>query len=348
MNPPVYYACSYIPPEIIWAAGYQPVRLLPGKPAPGTVDAYLPRDFCPYVRAAFAQLFLSGRSGPGEASSGEARAVILTACCDPLRRLADLLSEMKPSLPVFLLEVPRNRGKEGERRFTAALRELGDWLAHLSGQPPSLPAACRLFGELRTLLRQRERGGEFHRLVRWALTQNPTLVCRLLGEGILPPEIGTTPQAAPWEPGIPLLVITSHPVDPLLWERIEENGGRVVAEDSCLGERLLEIPSCPGEWEELAACYLRRPPCPRMEQPQERMAYLRKLARARGGQAAVFLYLKYCDNLGYDFVWVKNELMKEEPPLPVLFLETDFGAAASGQTLTRWQAFLETLEGRTT
>ena len=60
--------------------------------------------------------------------------------------------------------------------------------------------------------------------------------------------------------------------------------------------------------------------------------------RRRGACGFIFLALKFCDNLGYDFPW-----MKKRSAIPLLFLEGDYQASPSGQLLTRVQAFVETL-----
>lgn len=349
--PRVYYTCSYVPPEAIWAAGCQPVRLLPDGPAPGECDAYLPRDFCPFVRAAFWQLH----------RMGEPAAVVLTTCCDPMRRLADVLRHHRPELTVLLLDLPRERGPRGQERYAAELERLQSslsaWAARSGrtglapGSGRTLAQATGTFDRLRHLLRA-ARGAmpapAFHRLLRHLLTCHPEEALTLLetGRGIAAPGApAATEAAAPGSteaggatagaPGV--MVITSHPVDPHALGVIEKAGARVVAEDSCLGERLLAVAPGSRDAGELARAYLERPPCPRMELPGERLAYLEDLACRGGARGIIFLALKFCDNLSYDLPWISGR------SLPVLLLEADWGVSSSGQFLTRVQAFVETL-----
>jgi hypothetical protein len=255
-----------------------------------------------------------------------------------MRRLADVVREYSPQVACFLLDLPRTRGAREEEYLAARLEEMLAALRALPGAVPpegGLGAASRLFGEVRQLLRQAAqtaRAPALHRLVRQMHVSDPhEALASLRASG------AATPAPARGDARPRVLVITSHPVDPAVLETIEQAGARVVAEDSCLGDRMLAIPpaSTPRE---LAAAYLGRPPCPRMELPEERLAYLEDLARARRVQGIIFLALKYCDNLGYDFPWVH-----ERSALPVLFLESDYGVSASGQLLTRVQAFVETL-----
>lgn len=337
--PPVFYTCSYVPPEAILAAGCSPVRLLADGPAPGECDAYLPRDFCPYVRATFWNLRLNADRGPA--------ALVLTTCCDPMRRLADAVAHHLPRLPVLLLDLPRDRGPHGVDRFARELEGLHTALASLPGAVPlggGLAAATDLFARLRQALGRARRvmtGAEFHRLVRRALSTDPREALAWLqapdspGDG---PGRADSPAVTSGGPGV--VVITSHPVDPEVLEGMERAGARVVGEDSCLGDRALDIPPGGAGWRDLARAYLGRPPCPRMEEPHERVAYLEDLARRRGACGFIFLALKFCDNLGYDFPWILGRT-----PFPVLFLEADYHASSWGQFLTRVQAFLETLPG---
>jgi benzoyl-CoA reductase/2-hydroxyglutaryl-CoA dehydratase subunit BcrC/BadD/HgdB len=128
---------------------------------------------------------------------------------------------------------------------------------------------------------------------------------------------------------------------------VEANGARVVAEDSDLDERDLVGPVAAdaGPVAEtlaaLARAYLSKPPAPRMRDMSRRLGYLGELVAARGAQAAVCAYSKFCDLYLTEYPSLKAHL--EGLGVPVLLLELE-DEAISGQHRTRVEAFLEMMK----
>ncbi|MBW2124356.1 MAG: 2-hydroxyacyl-CoA dehydratase [Deltaproteobacteria bacterium] len=83
----VGWTCTYIPIEIVEAAGLTPARILP-EPSSEKADAYLDPNFCPYVRACL-----------GKAMDGEYKGlsgIIVANTCDGMRRLYDAWCHYMP------------------------------------------------------------------------------------------------------------------------------------------------------------------------------------------------------------------------------------------------------------
>ncbi|RLA84069.1 MAG: hypothetical protein DRG40_06210, partial [Deltaproteobacteria bacterium] len=114
----VGWCCTYLPVEIIEAGGLLPQRLVPEGGGPKD-DALLDPNFCPYIRTV-AGVLLEGKERPD--------GLILMNTCDGMRRLFDTITYYLPSLPIFLLDVPRKKDEAALSYFYEGLKELIAWL----------------------------------------------------------------------------------------------------------------------------------------------------------------------------------------------------------------------------
>lgn len=139
---------------------------------------------------------------------------------------------------------------------------------------------------------------------------------------------------------------------------VREAGGEVVGDDLCSGERGIGLPPAAGTpgtgpegqpagpWAALAQQYLDLAPCPcRHPSCRERAAHLVGLAAARGARGVALLREKFCEPHRWEDRALLTGLRRHG--LAGLELETEAGTVAGERDLTRLQAFLETLEGRT-
>ncbi|MBW2081900.1 MAG: 2-hydroxyacyl-CoA dehydratase [Deltaproteobacteria bacterium] len=58
-KPRLGYTCTYVPTEILEAAGFIPVRIAP-EPSSEKADSFLDPNFCPYVRACLGKAMQGG------------------------------------------------------------------------------------------------------------------------------------------------------------------------------------------------------------------------------------------------------------------------------------------------
>lgn len=92
------YTCSYIPVELLSAAGYKPYRLLHGET--GLAQAAEPMvrvDACPLVKSNLSYIINN---------QNKFKAIVGSTGCDMSRRIFDILSETT-RLPVYLINNPR-------------------------------------------------------------------------------------------------------------------------------------------------------------------------------------------------------------------------------------------------
>lgn len=341
----VGYYCSYIPEEVITAAGMLPYRVRgAGSKDTSIADTYLSARVCTFVR-----------HGVNLALEGEFAfldGVVLANTCDHVRRAFDVWNH-KVDIPFkAFLSIPRTfedhvfdwyRDEVGN--LTSGIEE------HFSVKidDDKLKAAVELHNETRRLLlRLAELRKDAHPPITGtdALTVsvaaqvmpkedfNPMLE-QLLGELDNGEQVTNSYRAR--------LILTGGEFDePEYLRNVEEQGGLVVAEDVCFGTRSFsELVKEDGDvMENILHRYLYHIPCARMvgEFPK-RAETVQNLVRDFNADGVIFQRMKFCDPWASD---AHNlQLRMKEQNIPMLVLDREYGVTGSGQVKTRVQAFLE-------
>ena len=339
------YTCTYVPEEIIHAAGFVPVRIRTTPQVPTHADAHLQNYTCALCRSALDQLlrgelhFLAG--------------MVLAHTCDTMQALADLWAiNAEPSSGwVETVMMPTNLSSPGARPYLIAeLERFRARLAEHSGRPigdETLQASIALYNEKRRLLsrlhalRDRLTAAEFYSVVDTGAKMPPELYVPLLAELVehlenIPSKLG--------RPGSRRVVLVGAVLDdPALLDVLDELGARVADDDLCTGTRsFAELVAEVGDpIAALAGRALARLPCPVKYQPRiPRGPHLQQRVQETQTDGVIFILPKFCDPHAFDYALVKPEL--EAAGVPFLHLETEQTPAA-GQIRTRVQAFLEML-----
>jgi len=333
--------CSYVPEEMLHAAGFTPVRVR-GTSAPlQRVDAHLQSFTCALCRSALDQA-LAGELG-GLAGT------VFAHTCDAMQALADLWR--MNSAEAHFVEVvmqPVNLGSPAARVYLVA--ELGRFREHLgayAGRPiddEALRSSIGLYDKTRRLVqalagrRERLRAPDFFAVLDAAQAMprrlfDPLLV-RLLGELESAPRRATGPR----------LFLTGAILDePQVPELIEELGAQVVGDDLCSGSRHFhgQVGSGGDPIENLADYFLRRPPCPTKLSPSHDAGrHLLDQVRETRAEGVVFLVEKYCEPHAFEHALLRPVL--ERAGVPYLVLEMEQTPSLEGLR-TRLQAFVEML-----
>jgi bzd-type benzoyl-CoA reductase N subunit len=341
------YLCSYVPEEMIHAAGYTPVRLRGTTRPLSQVDAHLQSFTCALCRSTLDQL-LGGELG-------FLAGTVFSHTCDTMQAQADLWRmNNQPSYYVDTVMQPSNLGAPSARPYLIAeLRRFGERLASFSGQPitaAALQASISLYDETRQLVRalqdardrlpatayfaildaaQRMPREEFNPLLAGLLS---SLEAESRGS-----ERGPTGRA-------PRLFLVGAVLDePRLLEIIEELGARVAGDDLCSGSRhFLDLIGAGGDpFERLAETYLRRPPCPTKLHPDHNPGrHLLEQASKVRADGILFALEKFCEPHAFDYALVRPAL--EEAGIPHLLLEMEQTPSLEALR-TRLQAFIEIL-----
>lgn len=344
----VGYFCSYVPEEIIAAAGILPFRMrATGSTETSLADTCLSAYNCSFTRhcldLAFndAYDFLDG--------------VVVINSCDHVRRLYDIWRRKMRTPFIHLLAAPHMAGDEQVGWFRDELTVLKEGLEKHFGvaiTPESLRESIRVHNETRQLQKDlyalRERpsppitGADTLGVVvaGTAMPKQPynELLRRLLSE--LDGREGESNYKAR------LMLVGGLLDDPAYVNVIEDLGGLVVTDSLCFGTRIFwdqVDEQAEDPMEAMAKYYLReRIPCARMlgEHPR-RLEFTREMLDTFKVDGVVFQRLKFCDLWGGEIYMLRRAL--RESGVPVLSLEREYLLSGLGQLRTRVQAFLESI-----
>ena len=348
-NKTIGYFCSYIPEEIILAAGMLPYRVRATGSTETTLgDAYMGAFNCSFIRHCLDQAlrgsynFLDG--------------VVMLNGCDHVRRLWDTWRRKVDTSFCYFLQIPHLISdltfawyKEELIRFKESIEE--HFQVKITDQ--RLREAIKTCNETRTLLgtlyqlRKREAppitGTEALNVI-IPSTAMPKDQFNGLLKRLLTEIKGRNSQA---QYRARLMVVAIILDDPSLTQIVEETGGLVVADFSCIGPRHMWdlVDETIDPMEAIAKRYLGQISCPRMMgDHQRRSQFIRNMVDEYKVDGIIFERIKFCDLWG-----VENYMLRvdaKEADIPTLVLEREFQLVGLGQFKTRVQAFLEMLEGK--
>jgi benzoyl-CoA reductase/2-hydroxyglutaryl-CoA dehydratase subunit BcrC/BadD/HgdB len=150
---------------------------------------------------------------------------------------------------------------------------------------------------------------------------------------------------------LPRVMITGSPIIfpnikiPLL---IEEMGGVVAADETCMGERGMSDPVVPtdesfdGLIRALAVRAIRPCSCPTFADNKQRIYRIRQMIRDYQIEGIVYHVLRGC--LVYDFEYKQLEEDIEKLGIPIIRLETDYNEEDIEQLRIRIEAFIEMIK----
>jgi len=337
------YLCSYVPEEMIHAAGFSPIRLR-GNTAPlRHVDAHLQSFTCALCRSTLDQVL--------DGSLDFLTGTMFAHTCDTMQAQADLWRmNTGPERFVDTVMQPVNLGSPAARPYLVAeLDRFRQRLATFTGHPIAagdLRASIELYDKTRRLVgylqaaRDRLSGPEFYAILDAAQVMPREEFNPLLAQ--LLPELNGDPAGPGRQRGGPRLFLTGAILDePNLLDLVEAVGARIAGDDLCSGSRHFygQVGNAEDPIAALADYYLQRPPCPTKLHPDhEPGRYLLDQARRSGADGVVFVIEKFCEPHAFDYALARPTL--DEAGLPHLLLEME--QIPSLEALrTRLQAFVE-------
>ncbi|RLB81667.1 MAG: hypothetical protein DRH15_06540 [Deltaproteobacteria bacterium] len=339
------YTCTYLPIEILEAAGLTPIRITP-EPISEKADAFLDPNFCPYVRACLGKAMAGGYN--------HLDGIILTNTCDGMRRLFDAWAYYAPTPFIFFLDVPRKTDQQSVRYFQRQLEHLADKLEEHFKVDLSKEALIHAIEEANrtrklyaTLISQWTSGVGFLSYSEVLdIFQKEYEVPREVFNCILQEALeaaGSGSQRG--HSGAPVFITGSILDGDSIINLVEEVGGRIAGVDCCLAERKVQqVPLEGTPIQALSRSYLNKLPCARMMETERRISYLVSRMEETEAKGLIYVALKFCDPYLYEFPYLKEEL--EARGIPVLFLEAEYRGRPGGGMRTRVQAFMEMLQRR--
>ena len=342
--PKIGYFCSYVPVEIIRAAGFHPVRVS-GKEGDGCSDDVLCGNLCPYIKAVADQKM----SGALDNLAG----VVFTNSCDGMRRLYDAWVKMDTSGKRFnyMIDLPKtvndlsikyyakllkNYKEELEKRFDLKLT-LDDINSSISVYN-TVREKVKLFVEKQWNGYIAQSGHEVFSVLKKGMNAVPEKFIEYLN--ILLKQKDQVSDN--WK--LPSIMLWGGIVeDEGIVKIIEDAGARVVADDLCSGTRYYdaEVAITNDPYLALAERYLTKIPCSRMTNVVERIDNVIKHMKKCSISGSIYHSLKFCDHSLMDYPLIKKEFAKFN--IPLLPLNCDYSKGSEGQIKTRVEAFIEQL-----
>lgn len=341
------WLCTYVPEEILQAAGMMPMRVTGGAEATPRGDAYLYTNACSYVRNCM-EMAIRGDYDVLDA-------FVTFNTCDHIRRMFDVWEVYVPTPYKGIFHLPCKVDETAIQALRAELlalrRELEEHFS-LAITDDALWEAIRLYNRFRSLLRELYElrlsdkpalsGAEALEVVRACMVM-PKEECIPLLEELLE-QVKSRGQRH--DSSLRLMVMGSELENPQLLELVESLGGLIVIDDLCCGSKYFwdlveEEGSDP--WLALAKRYLKRRQCPRIRPSFPRIDYLKEMAKEYRVDGVIYQIIKFCDLHGGVSVGIREGF--KEVGLPILFLEKEYGTIGSGQLRTRVEAFFEKIGG---
>ncbi len=346
--------CSYVPEELILAAGMVPFRMRATGSSKTTLgDTWFSSFNCSYTRHLF-DLALENRFSFLDG-------LIFINACDHLRRMYDnWQAALEHPSWLHFLAVP-HKTSEGAadwyRQELAVCKASLEEHFQVTIAEQDLWDAIRLSNRLRRLLAEL-----------YALRQNDAppltgaeMLAVILAGTALPRRLFIAKLEALREeiagrnaygdpPAARLMIQSGCLEETAHLEQIEGQGAAIVDDSLCLGRRYFDTEvvepdenasgTAPDPLDALTRRYLHHLSCPRMgDDFYNRLAYTRTAARDFRLDGLICERLKFCDLWGGEAFILKQAA--KEMGLPVLYLERELYGGGAGQLKTRVQAFLE-------
>ena len=346
--------CVMAPQELIYAAGAVPVKLCSGHYTAFSIgDDMFPRDACPLVKAVagFDQMELMP-------IYRDCALMTVPITCDCKKRIVEMLEKTHE---VFALQVPALRGDEDIDQFTKDLYRFTEKLESITGQMITwdrLADGMNQVGsvryELSCFLKRKKRipflmrgthimaamnAAAYMTASDWASSMHS------LNEELRKREASSFRISTR---NLPRILLTGSPVIfpnvkiPLM---IEEMGGYLAADETCMGERGMSDPavvtdeSLNGMMRALANQVIRPCSCPTFADNTERIYRIRQMIEDYQVQGVIYHVLRGC--LVYDFEYLTLEEEMGKLGIPIIRLESDYNEEDVEQLRIRIEAFIE-------
>lgn len=345
--------CSFVPIELVYAAGAVPVGLCSFTEEPiAAAEANLPRNLCPLIKSSYGAALTD--SCPFFYFSD---LVVGETTCDGKKKMFELLGELQPT---YVMQLPQTRSPRTVEQWKQEIIAFKEKLEETFGITITEEAIRDAIH-----LKNREREVLFRYLELGKLNPAPLTGYEMgtkLDSGNFAfdlnqrcDEIEERIQAvqADWEANYkgqpsarPRLLITGCPntgVRDKIIKAVEELGADVVAFDACNGirDKVDLVDEDKPVFDALAERYININ-CSVMSPNKQRRLYIGKMIDEYAVDGVIEIILQSCHTYDIESYYIKK-FVTEEKRIPYLNIETDYSQSDKGQINTRLSAFLETI-----
>lgn len=353
--------CVMVPAELVYAAGAMPVRLCSGSYTAYSIgDDYIPRDACPLVKAVMG--FGKIKALP---AFDNCSLLVAPVTCDCKKKLAGTIDSVKDTIPLHI--PPLKRDDADTEIFLKELYRLIPLLENVTGKQvtaKSLAEGINMVGnaqyEMSEFLKYRRHdlslmSGTQVMAVMNAYSYMPVNLwaeqMHRLNEEL---KLRLSQGRFVSRKNQPRILVTGSPIAfpnikvPLL---IEEMGGVLAADETCMGERGLYDPvsvidaSFDGMMRSLASRYTKPCTCPVFVDNSQRIYRIKQMIKEHKIQGVIYHVLRGC--LVYDYEYQLMEEAMGKMDIPIIRVESDYNEEDVEQLRIRIEAFIELIKMRT-
>ena len=356
--PSVGTYCVMVPPELIYAAGAMPVKPCGGSYTAFNVgDDIAPRDACPLVKA------IMGFESIGVMPVyQECQLMAVPITCDCKKKLAGYLAEHRKTVT---LHVPSGRDRDEDmEQYVRELYLFSQKLTEVTGIELSyerLSWACGMtaaaqyelsrFIELRRRYPLAVKGTHYMAAMNAISYTHISLWTQYMHDLCDETEQKAKRGEMASKENRPRILITGSPIVfpnfklPLL---IEEMGGALVADETCMGERGAYDPpaiidqSTDGIMRALANKSTRPCTCPTFVDNKRRLYRIMQMLEDYRVQGVIYHVLRGCLVYDYEYQVMEEELGKLG--IPIIRVESDYNEEDVEQLRIRVEAFIELIK----
>ena len=345
------YVCKYVPVEALEAMGAHMERIDPDESLVSfdAAESCMHANVCSFAKSTFETVL-----------SGNLDGIVLTTCCDSMRRLADALRAQAPNLFIHVLDVPRDTGEAAcalyQRRVAELLSAYGKFanatfseeklFAQLGGTLCPAEGTCdstleldyaRLHSEAAPAAPQVDSHDRNQAADSAAWSEGCEASERNADEAVAVPQVNCTLQPQThFSPTMPNVGIAGARANAEIKRILEAHGVNIAFDITCTNASRRFVPRKTDTLAQYAHDVLTQLPCARMRDISPRKAFFDHVLPQIDG--LVFHTVQFCDMYSYEY-----SDLKRTSPAPILALETDCTAQSHGQMLTRLEAFLESI-----
>ncbi|MBI5360844.1 MAG: benzoyl-CoA reductase, bzd-type, subunit N [Planctomycetes bacterium] len=335
--------CTYVPEELVYAAGVLPVRLLGSHEPQSVTEPHIFGMYCPFCRDVLAQ----GLQKRYDYLDG----ITISQSCLHIRQAYTSWQMHVPTGFSYYLPMPNCVQSphalsylKGE--FLAFKNALEKWTGN-EITDEKLRQATELVNTNRRLMRQvydlrKQDNPPMTGLEAMYMVVSSQMTDKNDHSKLLEKILKELPgRKMDRQTGARLMIIGSEDDDTAFIKMVESVGATLVVDDHCTGTRQF--------WNEtelkgdvltsIAKRYIDRPACPSKDWPERRrLPHILKLAKDFNAKGAIIIQQKFCDPHELDIPAIIKDLKKNG--IPSLFLEFDV-TVPIGPFRTRVEAFLE-------
>ena len=329
----IFYFCSYVPVEVIYASGFRPVRLNVNLETFYLTDEVTPKYLCPYLKSII-ELFLK--------KSLKRKNIIFTDGCDSSRRVFEIFKELGFVDKFYYLKIPFNENPKDMEFFKDEIEKL---YLLLNGKidKEKLVNSINLYNSGKKKLKELVISSQIDSLTKNYLNYIFQIVDI---EDFLKQDFKFNNKDSEMKNRF-YLFSTIFPLKFI--EFANSLGISFDYDDTCFGYKNLSLIEEDSLFSEdplfcIAKYYLKREGCVRKRDFNSRIESIIKNYKNGNYKGVIIYNLKYCDPLTFYLPLIKDRLSKEN--IPTLIIDDDYTLGAKGQIRTRIEAFLEMVKWR--